>query len=86
MADKGGKVRSATPPSVDCEIGGLLELRGVLYRCVERPYIGCVRDACSGCSLSERGRSCDTVRCSKWDRADGVFVWYVEEVRDVGGR
>lgn len=80
----GDNVRQPAPPSVDCEIGAVLVFRGVRYRCVERPYIGCMRDACSGCSLSGRGRTCDTVRCSKWDRADGTFVWYVEEGGDGG--
>lgn len=68
-----------SPPSRECPIGERIAVRGVVYRCVERPRIVCCRDACSGCDFSRMYRCCDSVRCSAFDRSDGRFVWYIEE-------
>lgn len=77
-----GKSR-VTPRARFVPVGGtLLRYRRVL-RCVERPRGGLPCDACSGCffSLSESGQSyCDDIQCSKWDRRDGLNVWF-QEVR-----
>lgn len=75
--DKG---RKYSPPGRECPIGGRITVRGVEYRCVERPRIVCCSDACSGCDFSRKYRCCDSVRCSVFDRSDGRFVWYIEEV------
>ena len=64
----------ARMPRTDTPVGGILERGGVRYECVVRPEIKVPADACSGCGL--RLRSCSGVRCSPFDREDGIGVWF----------
>lgn len=65
-------------PRTDVPVGGILRKRGAEYRCVLRGRVASPADACSGCGL--RDRPCSGVRCSRFDRSDGLNVWF-EEVR-----
>lgn len=64
-------------PRRDVRIGETFLSKGKEYRCVRVPKSVDFRDACSGCAF-ERS-ACPAARCSKFDRADGNFVWFVEE-------
>ena len=57
-------------------LGMEFEHCGVLLRCVERPYIECTRDACSGCYFANR--HCPKSQCSRFGRTDERNVWFVE--------
>lgn len=58
-------------------IGDVVIVRGVRYRCVERPDVHHV-DCCLGCAFS--GSTCPPyLQCSKFDRRDRTFVWFVKE-------
>lgn len=69
--------------NVECSttypIGYEFESRGVLVRCVERPYVDYIADACSGCFF--RKGTCPKSQCSSFSRADGRNVWFVEVSR-----
>lgn len=57
-------------------IGGVFESNGTRVRCIERPFVLCVQDACSGCFFSDR--TCPKSQCSSFGRTDGKNVWFVE--------
>lgn len=59
-------------------IGYEFESYGVLLRCVERPYISCCADACSGCYFRVHNLTCPKSQCSVFGRNDGKNVWFVE--------
>lgn len=68
--------RSMRLPSIFVPIGGDYVYGGVTYRCVRRPHV-VPRDACLGCAFSASGKPCPAaLQCSKFDRRDGVFVWF----------
>lgn len=60
-------------------IGGVYDVNGVMVRCVERPYVSCCRDACSGCYFSQENKTCPPSQCSSLGRTDGKNVWFVLE-------
>ena len=72
-------------------LGGVFTRYGVELECRRRPRVESVSAACKGCWFS-RGRrvlngetvmlNCNDIQCSKWDRMDGVDVWFVEKVPD----
>ena len=67
-------------------VGGRYEKGESSYVCVERPVVRSVSDACLGCVFSKSSspdRWCLGLQCSKWDRADGRNVWFVEEADSV---
>ena len=51
---------------------------GVLLRCVERPPVDSVQDACRGCFFSINYLTCPKSQCSVFGRKDGKNVWFVE--------
>lgn len=51
---------------------------GVLLRCVLRPEVEYVKDACSGCFYSRNYVTCPKSQCSSFGRRDGLNVWFVE--------
>lgn len=59
-------------------IGMVFDVGGDLVRCIERPYVVCVREACSGCYFSERYKTCPPSQCSSFGRTDGKNVWFVK--------
>lgn len=71
-------------------LGDEFKRYGTRLRCVRRPRVESVSGACKGCWFS-RGRkfingefvivNCNDIACSKYDRMDGVNVWF-REVRD----
>ena len=68
--------KASSLPSRFVPIGGLIDIRGRVYRCVIRSDVHWV-DCCSGCSL--RGVDCPSfLQCSKFDRRDGMNVWFRE--------
>lgn len=73
-------------PTVWCPVGGTVTVGGVEYRCVPVPAGTDHRDCCSGCDFSRLYRNCGQVACSRFDRPDGRFVWYVEAGEGDGGR
>lgn len=69
--------RSSRAPSIYVEIGGTYRYLGVEFRCVRRPNV-VPRDACRGCDLGRVCHPCPAaIQCSKFDRRDGKFVWFV---------
>lgn len=71
--------RSSRLPSVYVPVGGFYEYGGFRYRCVVRPDV-VPRDCCVGCAFSASGVSCPSaLQCSRFDRRDGLFVWFVLE-------
>lgn len=68
--------RSSRLPSIYVPVGGTYTCFGETYRCVERPDV-VPRDCCLGCDLSRIKHPCPAaLQCSKFDRADGRFVWF----------
>ena len=68
--------RSMRLPSIFVPVGGEYIYGGVVYRCIKRPNV-VPKDACLGCAFNKPGRSCPAaLQCSKFDRKDGVFVWF----------
>jgi hypothetical protein len=59
-------------------VGEEFESNGVLLRCIERPRVECVQDACSGCYFSVNYLTCPKSQCSSFGRRDGRNVWFVE--------
>lgn len=75
----GRSSRSSRLPSVYVPVGGIYEYGGFRYRCVVRPGV-VPRDCCVGCAFSAPGVACPSaLQCSKFDRRDGRFVWFVLE-------
>lgn len=64
--------RTTTP------IGEVLDVNGVLVKCIARPYVQCAYDACSGCYFSIANKTCPPSQCSSFGRTDGRNVWFVE--------
>ena len=72
--------RSSRFPSVFVPVGGYYTSAGVRYRCVLRPRGIVPRDCCRGCAFDAPGMSCPAaLQCSKHDRSDHRFVWFVRE-------
>ena len=63
-------------PRTDVPVGGYVNKGGRRYRCVLRGDVVVPADACLGCDLSDR--PCSGLRCSGFDRADGLNVWFKE--------
>ena len=65
-------------PRKDIPIGQTVTKNGVTYKCVPRADITSLNaaDACIGCSLKDR--PCSGLRCSSFDRRDGINVWFEE--------
>ena len=61
--------------SRDVPVGGVFERGGVRYECFVRPPVSEIEDACSGCAF-DKVKTCSAPRCSKFDRSDGVSVWF----------
>lgn len=59
-----------------CPIGSEIESNGIRVRCVERPVVSCVQDACIGCYFKDV--TCPKSQCSSFGRTDGKNVWFVE--------
>lgn len=71
-------------------VGGIVEHRGHVFKCVKRGRVYMPSDACSGCAMSGdicgRHMNCDPFKCSKFSRYDGNDVWFVlAEGDDVEG-
>ena len=64
-------------PRKDIAVGGMVMKNGIRYRCVLRPEILSPADACGGCGLKDR--PCSGLRCSSFDRTDGLNVWFQED-------
>lgn len=77
----GSEERKSRIPRKYIPLGGSYEKDGREYVCVERDEVRGVSDACSGCCFSRSSspdRWCLGLQCSRWDRADGRNVWFVE--------
>ena len=69
--------RSMRLPSIYIPIGGYYVNGGTRYLCVARPRVH-PKDGCTGCAFAKR--QCPAaLQCSKFDRADNRFVWFVKE-------
>lgn len=69
--------RSSRLPSVYIPVGGEYVYGGIRYKCVIRPSVA-PRDCCSGCDFRCLKYPCPAaLQCSKFDRRDGRFVWFV---------
>lgn len=75
------KVRNFKLPRVFVPIGGYVVHGGYRYRCIQRPPEKGLHpdEACSGCDISRKYRSCGGLQCSRYDREDGCNVWFVED-------
>lgn len=62
------------------KVGGTFERKGRIFRCVLRGSVSTPSEACSGCDILKYSHHCDAPMCSKWDRSDGNFVWFKEEL------
>ena len=58
-------------------IGSVIDVNGVLLKCIERSHVSCVSEACSGCYFSQENKTCPPSQCSSWGRHDGKNVWFV---------
>lgn len=76
-ASLGRAPRSARFPSIFIPVGGYYTYAGVRYRCVVRPRV-VPRDCCRGCAF-ERCSCPAALQCSRFDRRDHRFVWFVED-------
>ena len=74
------KSRNYKLPKEFIPVGAYVDCGGFRYRCIERPPVcGMLpEDACSGCDISRKYRSCGSLQCSRFDRKDGRNVWFVE--------
>lgn len=63
-------------PRKDVALGEMVVKNGISYRCVLRPEISTPADACLGCGMKDR--PCSGIRCSSFDRSDGLNVWFLE--------
>lgn len=66
-------------------VGYEFESNGVLLRCIERPYVASISDACKGCYFGVNNLTCPKSQCSVFGRTDGKDVWFVE-VSDISKR
>ena len=69
-------------PTKYIPIGDVLERCGRKFVAVPRPDASrlAVADACMGCFFAKCPASfsnCNTLQCSRWDRADGRNIWFV---------
>lgn len=72
--------RSQGLPYRTADVGTVVEIGGGSYLVVERPRGLSPRGACVGCAF--RLRTCPAGwGCSKFDRTDGRFVWFVSKDR-----
>ena len=64
---------------VTVDVGSVLDINGVLLKCVERPSVHSmhVSEACSGCYFSKENKTCPPSQCSSFGRKDGRNVWFV---------
>ena len=77
-----GEHRHSGLPTRFVGLGDRIRIAGVEYLCIPRPRITCPAAACEGCDLSHSGRHCYDVQCGRFDRRDGLNVWYQEVVDD----
>ena len=59
-------------------IGGIFRIGGVYVKCIERPRVLCIQEACRGCYFSSEYRTCPPSQCSSFGRTDGKNVWFVK--------
>ena len=77
----GSEDRKSRIPRRFVPVGGSYEKEGRVYECVERGEVPRLSDACRGCCFSKSSspdRWCLGLQCSRWDRHDGLNVWFVE--------
>lgn len=75
--------RSSRLPSIYIPVGGTYVYYGETFRCVVRPPV-VPRDCCLGCAFARAKYPCPAaLQCSKFDRADGNFVWFVKDTLDL---
>lgn len=67
-------------PRTDIPVGREFEMDGVRLVVCRRGVVYEPKDACMGCWFKTEGRSCYGLRCSSFDRADRVNVWFVNAV------
>ena len=68
--------KASSLPSRFVPVGSVVNVRGREYRCIKRSDVHW-SDCCSGCSFV--GTDCPSfLQCSKFDRRDGVNVWFEE--------
>lgn len=68
--------RSRMPRS-EYAVGETFEKAGATLKVIARPRGIHPSEACSGCFFISR--NCYGLKCSKFDRSDETFVWFVEE-------
>ncbi len=66
---------AARLPSKFVEIGRVVPVNGVLYRCVEASR-NILTDPCLGCDLREMNCTSKVPQCSPFDRRDRKRVWF----------
>jgi hypothetical protein len=76
--DRAQEVKRETMPGTYVPVGGEVEVRGRMYKCVANTMRGLPSEACTGCDLRRRGTVCSWLQCSAFDRRDGLFVWFKE--------
>lgn len=77
-ASLSGGGRSSLLPTRFVGVGDEVEVGGIRYRCVLRNDESCPAAACWGCDISRKGRWCQDLQCSVFDRRDRRNVWFVE--------
>ena len=70
--------------STTVAVGSIFKVGDVVLRCIERPYVSYVAEACSGCYFSQENKTCPPSQCSRFGRLDGKNVWFVryEDTKD----
>ena len=63
-------------PSNYVPVGGVIAFCGGRFRCVVRPEGLHWTDSCLGCGLRRFSGNCGDYQCSRFDRRDGLNVWY----------
>ena len=63
-------------------VGEIFESHGVFLMCIERPYVSCPLEACSGCYFSVNNLTCPKSQCSRFGRTDERNVWFVEVTKE----
>ena len=70
--------------STTVAVGSIFKHGDLVLRCIERPRVSYVAEACSGCYFSQANKTCPPSQCSKFGRLDGRNVWFVryEDTKD----
>ena len=63
-------------------IGGIFRIGDVYVKCIERPRVLCIQEACRGCYFGVHNLTCPKSQCSCFGRTDGRNVWFVEVTKD----